>query len=830
MLLPRADWDALMVSLVRQKYQLILGAGASIQAKNRYGTPVMAGDALAEALVKDFNLPRPTPLNLRRVYAAARGHKSTTGRELTRYLQDRYSGCQAPGWYRYLVSIPWKYIWTLNIDDVLENAYFSAFAPQARNRLRSVSWTERHKIPDPDEVVAVHLHGKVERARNPDELIFDISSYLLATGEPHRWHSIFADSYSDTPTIVLGARLNEELDLNTVLERGRLAAGDAPSLIVLKTIDEFDKNEYQRWGLIPIEATAEEFLKAVANDWPKYALEYAPDTAEAKEQVSPRQLAFLQQWNILDPPLPRQPDLRHDFYAGHEPIYSDILEDLDFRRRGFSTLHGKLLQQDQSQLVTCIYGPAFSGKTAVALRLCRSAAEDGWTVYSFDPELRPDLEAIIWWAMRSPKTVLHFEGLADFAYDISTLMQRCITDGVLLHVVAVERESRMKEVRRAFRGSPLYEWSVSTRLNKREAGSLITVLQKHARLGVITGMPRQEQLNYFLANHRGELFSSLSGLEAGQGFLDRVHRRLTDVGRGNARTVIHLAAIVSSMGYDLPFGVAMSTVGISPTELTRIIAADNFSDIVGVRNSRLYPRHRVFGSYLIEHEFSQQENFATTSALARHLAPHISPAAIAARTLQYRLVRQLLDWELLDSWLGTARLLEWYGGIQDLYDWNARYWEQRALAASHIGLHERAMSWARRAIATHRDAYALNTLATVTLRRGMDAHLSHDEQMDFYLEAVSLLEEARATADEDSEYPYSTFFRYTIEHARVQQSRDGTIDAKMTSRWNDWWHYAQDATAFQDPINASLLQRFQRDWLRLAIKSQKTGRPNKRRT
>lgn len=112
-----------MIGLVQQKYQLVLGAGASVGAVTSDGNPVMAGFDLTEALIRDFGLPRPADPNLRRVYAAAQDRRSLTGGELHRYLKDLYTGCQAPDWYRYLVAIPWRYIWTLNIDDVLENAY-----------------------------------------------------------------------------------------------------------------------------------------------------------------------------------------------------------------------------------------------------------------------------------------------------------------------------------------------------------------------------------------------------------------------------------------------------------------------------------------------------------------------------------------------------------------------------------------------------------------------------------------------------------------------------------------------------------------------------------
>ena len=325
MLLPEEDWDALMIGLVQQKYQLVLGAGASAEAIDRHGNRVMAGAALTEALIRDFNLPRPRDLSLRRVYAAAEGRMSLTGIDLSTYLQDLYTGCQAPAWYRYLVAIPWKYIWTLNIDDVLEHAYRKSYEANARNSLVSLSWTENHRIPSPDQVIAVHLHGKANRVRIPNEPIFDISTYLMATTGTHRWHSIFADAYSDAPTIVIGAALREELDLHAVLERGRLTAREAPSIIVLKELDDFDRDEYKRWGLTAIEATAEEFLKDIADAWPDYALRYAPDKAEAAEQIGTQTVELPSSVGSACPQA-RVADPRHDFYAGHEPTYGDILD------------------------------------------------------------------------------------------------------------------------------------------------------------------------------------------------------------------------------------------------------------------------------------------------------------------------------------------------------------------------------------------------------------------------------------------------------------------------------------------------------------------------
>ena len=115
--------------------------------------------------------------------------------------------------------------------------------------------------------------------------------------------------------------------------------------------------------------------------------------------------------------------------------------------------------------------------------------------------------------------------------------------GYFLRVIVVERETQMKRrFRRFLAGDMTYEWYTSSHLNKGEVDRLLAVLKSHARLGVITGLPIFDQRKYFLSTHKGELIYSLSEyFEGDEAFKERIHRRLVDVGTGNARTVTHLS-------------------------------------------------------------------------------------------------------------------------------------------------------------------------------------------------------------------------------------------------------------------------------------------------
>lgn len=343
--------DAFMQSLVRGRYNALLGAGASMGGASRDGTPLPAAGGLAAELEEAFGLPEGGASGLRRLYAAARGQLTNDGRSLHEYLKDRFTNTSPPAWMKYFVQLPWSQIWTLNIDDCLERAYES-WRHQARQSVYSISWTERHRTARTalDETLLVHFHGKASKAHRESEIIFDISAYVNAVTSQHRWHRVFGDSYPAEPFLIVGASLDSEIDLQVVLEEGRVTGSfDAPSLIVLKHISPLQAEEYGRYGLQPIEAPAESFFTAVVEMLPHYLMQLTHEEALASADTPPQVYTFLSQWHRLDvtPPGPTQ-DRRHDFYAGHHPEWRDVLLDLPIERNGHRTTSSRLTREVSS--------------------------------------------------------------------------------------------------------------------------------------------------------------------------------------------------------------------------------------------------------------------------------------------------------------------------------------------------------------------------------------------------------------------------------------------------------------------------------------------------
>ena len=104
------------------------------------------GAQLSLDLQTSYSLPPiPVGTGLRSVYdLSVRASKSSGAESPASFLANKFIGCSSPDWYQHVVKVPWRIIWTLNIDDVLENAYQQRFKAIARQELRLVSWDSKN--------------------------------------------------------------------------------------------------------------------------------------------------------------------------------------------------------------------------------------------------------------------------------------------------------------------------------------------------------------------------------------------------------------------------------------------------------------------------------------------------------------------------------------------------------------------------------------------------------------------------------------------------------------------------------------------------------------
>jgi hypothetical protein len=820
------QWTSLLRGLARGEYHLLLGAGASMDSVDRLGRSLPSARQFVSRIAGDFSIPAdPATLSFGRAFDAAKSRRAQDGRKLETYLAEEFLGCEPSDWYEYVISTRWRAIWTLNIDDVVPNAYANASWAKEQ-KLKALSWTDPFARQDEgaNELQLLYLHGSADKlaSKGLDEIVFGIVEYLRASEHRHAWHHILSDEFQSAPFIVIGATLAEEWDLAEILRRGNHAQElhGRPSLVVLKHIDELQREEFEQWGLHPVEGVGSEFFERVSADLREYEAEFAKLTPGPGNLLPSEAVRFLQQFHQLTADRSVSSDPHHDLYSGHEPRWDDIVKGRDARfpiaNKVTDYTAARALEKN-AQTVTAITGPPFSGKSVALLRAGRELLKRDVDVFVFDADQRIDVPATTWWLANSGPTVLLFDGMADQSPEIYDLSQACQRAGVTMTVVGSERAGRRSRLYSNLPPEILASQGLFEvrSLTNGEISLLVDKLKSARRLGLISSKSKREQEEYFKRDGRRQLVEGMARLESGRGFIDRLTRQFREISDPALQNAYGVACIVNVFGYAIPIPVLCSSAGISTDTLLAACRPEGqLSEVIELLGARARPRHRRLASLVVDDVLSTATRYELSHVVARNLAPYVTRRTIHQRTLHHRIVREMMNHRVLADWLGAEKVDQWYLELIDSYGWNARFWEQRALAAVRLDAYDRAESYAEHAVVTHRDSFTLTTLGTVLLRKARSwLEPWSESSREYYWRGVEALREAIKRGQGRLELPYSTFFSYTLDLAT---STDAVLaDLEVKTEWNRWLSEAQLLPLFGHAELRHQLDEFSRRWLEL---------------
>lgn len=827
--LPAHLRDPLVEGLARGDYHLLLGAGASVDAADRHGKGLPTGRELTAELLKAFGLPEED-VSLQMAYEAVENQASGTGVTREQFLIDRFTQCD-PSWHKAIADIRWNRIWTLNIDDVVEQAYASNSSPQQSPH--PLSWRSLFRDPeiDKNEVQIVHLHGfaRFLASDPPDTLVFSVVEYLQATSERHAWHRVFGDLFLQRPFVILGARLADEYDLGEVLRRGSYSTkySGRPSFVVLREMSELQAKQFERWGLIPIELPAKGFFEQVHEDVRRVAAKLPTGAAATGEKtaIAPEAATFLQQFRRLSTDsIPAVPQA-HDFYQGDDPLWTDILSDLDARFDAVESVLADLPRfPDPTRVnVYCFIGPRGCGKSTAMLRAAREMISRGMDIFQFRGEARMAVKSVLWWLKQQPKTVLLIEGITDVAEEVGEIARRQRAVGGALLVIATERDSRLPPVYRNISPEDLFSANMA-RLSDRDIDELVRKLATARRLGRITRSSNYARREHFQKDARRQLLVGMHGLEEGAGFVGRLRHEYSEgIKDDDHRRLYALICMSYSFGVPLPLGIAEAASGLRAVDIARAVEKDEtIKAVIHAEERGLLPRHRVVASLVIEKALQREERGRLLQALARAIAPYVTSYSLTSRTVPGRIAQNIMDADVVCQWVGVAEASAWYDEAESSYAWNPRFWEQRALAEVKGRHYPKARSYAEEAVRIRKDTLTTNTLGAVLADMALEYFaLGSPESERAFWEGIAALDQSRELGEDRFEYPFFTFFSRSLRYAR--KAYKGKIrDGRLLDEWHRWTVNAKRVEVFRHKEYQAQLEKFEHDWLSLTVGTLKT--------
>lgn len=351
---------------------LLLGAGFSIGSKNMGGNELLLGKDLSEELYNHFYVECPPPKDaeyIKRVSQYKQDLKTicsilrSEGRQTIRdeYLSKLFSGCRpSPKHYHEKIkNYSWDTIFTLNIDDLVENIFSTARVP-----LRVWNYSQNGSRTA-NEQTLIKLHGDAHCPK--DGFVFDNDEYSGFTVENNCLLKEFAHVFSNRDMVILGSSFQEN-DISFVLKFYETAGYDnngyhyffvVPELndIILK--NKIDNTANFHW----IKMDTETFLTFISRE-----IVQAENT---RNLIKERGALFIDEVSI-------QENYTSQIYYGRPTQYNDILGEWDIIYPDQMPLIKKVVSNHKQVTIITLYGKTYSGKTTIGKRCLIDLKNSGY--------------------------------------------------------------------------------------------------------------------------------------------------------------------------------------------------------------------------------------------------------------------------------------------------------------------------------------------------------------------------------------------------------------------------------------------------------------------
>lgn len=325
-----------------------------------------------------------------------------------------------------MVEYQWEKIYTLNIDDFLENLY------SERGKALNV-WNNDHddRTNSKSKTLLVKLHGCVNNAKGG--YVFDDDEYMSFLNEETCFLKSFGDSFVTGDMIFLGTEFQES-DLKTIINRyesdGYDTKGNNYFFITPKIGDatlrrKIAETENYYW----ISWTTEDFLSFLHGE--------ISSEKDVKKLLDERGMKWIDQ-------LQREMNLHYEseLYMGRESQYNDFFHSWDIPRPGMEEFEDKIVSHKKS-LVAAVIGKSYVGKTCFAKRVLIDLKNRGYFACQFNMRSSEHMHLFLEYLKQLPegtRLAVLFED-ASFYYNMiyRVLLLKCPKNIAQLAVITSEK-------------------------------------------------------------------------------------------------------------------------------------------------------------------------------------------------------------------------------------------------------------------------------------------------------------------------------------------------------------------------------------------------------
>lgn len=561
---------------------LFLGAGFSYQTPAKNGQVIPSTNMLIERILIAAGYRAEDAKDADLATAFSIGQDEIEN--FSQFLVDTFSCREVLSWQVDLLQHWWRRIYTTNIDNVIQTAVKVLHKQRGKfPDYRFYNYRDRQPTKiNPLETPVVHLHGSIENLEAG--FVFDNTSYADYAVRGGDWLYGAALQISHGNCVLIGSRFKEsdlEVALRERLLWDKTEQFSNPNWIVLKSFKSIERKTYEKRGIVPIEATAEDFITYLNANLSiltpaKFIKRIFP---HLKQEIdNSKSLGwFGYSFGHVATELVRtktQKGLLSRFFLGDIPDWFYISNDVPAQ---FNYIDDLIVDINQFLTTTklpnirliAVTGSIGVGKTTGCMILLKELSRFYESVYIYTSTGGIDIEQF-WVAIRDLKgsLILFFDRSSENFYAISEIAKRIIDRLPNLRTVFIieERENAFNKNQHhlATFTEGLINSFIVPQLSSENALLLANKLEKFGMLsGELRKLSRDKAANHIIDRERGyngDLLATMCDVSSAHSFREQLTDEYAEIQDVEAKNIFQLVSIVTAARMVIPLTYLLTLV------------------------------------------------------------------------------------------------------------------------------------------------------------------------------------------------------------------------------------------------------------------------------
>lgn len=728
---------------------LFTGAGFSLGAINGNNEPIPTGNGLKKMILTELLGYKERTSEFEEIFKATLSdvcsfaESEVSYQKLQDYIISNFQDCTPKSYHEQIATFPnWKRIYTVNIDDVFENAVQKGTIV-VQNSASQFSYT-RAKNKE-----YIKLHGCV---RNRSErIVFSNQQYVdsMLNSTDYRFSSFARDMQIEN-FVIVGTEMNE-INLDYYLSlfsqvSGKTSHGQLffinpdPGLIF--------KAKVKKIGAQIIEWTAEEFAKHL------YSLSI---DGRGKNSHKIEDFLHINDKYEIDK---KFKGYNSYLYFGQHPEYRDIIFDWDFINPEIVSIYNSVMafydSSKSGRLMLSMYGKSLTGKSTYLKRLAIQLVNDNVAVYDFCGK-KFDVKDFCEKCKQfpEPNIALMVDNASFYYSEIKYLVQAFPMEKNLLVMTTARTYSHYRKRYCLVSESWFKEVPITGDTNSTDnifAKNIAIKLDEKGLLGILKAKSFSDRVAHIAsyADVESCLFSVTKGLHFQKRQLNNYYERKDKLGKG----IDLLTQLAILYKLDIPY---------MPLEIVGLLYHSNFKHLLDICENFITINRDSNGislrdSFLVPHLLKKMRPQKYIHLL-REILVVISPQVVDGNhTYWNEMASTLMKCKLLRSvlHLPNSDVKNLLTDIKEYYDDDYNYWLQVGLSEQHDSDYELALNHFRQAESMSPSSYTVRNAIARNFLRQANEILDFKIAKQVHNEGVMLMKQLIAEREEFQVKAFST--------------------------------------------------------------------------